>query len=316
MKNIVFKVFVSIILITILIFGILSGFDLVQLQKKTLKIVSIICLCSMIYCFIVGEITRNNSQMDKLWSILPIAYAWVIAGMGHMKPRLIIMAVLITVWGLRLTINFARKGAYSIKFWQGEEDYRWKVLRDNPIFKNHKIRWALFDLLFISIFQNAIVLAITLPMLAVMCSNKSLFYVDYIAAALTAFFIIYETIADEQQMRFQNKKWDMIKSGMKLEELPYPYSKGFNTTGLWKYSRHPNYISEQMIWVSLYIFVLGAGMLKYHAFNWSLIGAVLLIFIFMGSSVMAEAITSEKYPEYKDYQKRVFKYLPIRRYNK
>ena len=49
--------------------------------------------------------------MDKLWSLLPIAYTWVIAAMGGMKIRLVIIAVIVSLWGLRLTYNFAKKGA-------------------------------------------------------------------------------------------------------------------------------------------------------------------------------------------------------------
>lgn len=63
------------------------------------------------------------------------------------------MAVLATLWGMRLTFNFARKGAYSIKFWTGEEDYRWKVLRERKEFQP-RWKWALFDLLFISVYQK------------------------------------------------------------------------------------------------------------------------------------------------------------------
>ena len=98
-------------------------------QLDTLKILGIITACSWLYCFAVGELTSNNSQMDKLWSLLPIAYVWVVAVRGGLTPRLIVMAVLVTLWGARLTFNFARKGAYRLKFWEGEEDYRWQVLR-------------------------------------------------------------------------------------------------------------------------------------------------------------------------------------------
>ena len=72
-----------------------NGFDLLTAtQIKTLEVLGIICGASAAYCFIAGEISRNNSQMDKLWSVLPIAYVWVIAGMGGMKPRLIIIFIL------------------------------------------------------------------------------------------------------------------------------------------------------------------------------------------------------------------------------
>ena len=79
----------------------------------------------------------------------------------------VIYAILVSFWGIRLTINFARKGAYSIKFWAGEEDYRWKILRAKKPLDN-KFLWALFDFFFISIYQNVLVLAICLPSFASM----------------------------------------------------------------------------------------------------------------------------------------------------
>ena len=220
---------------------VLGGFELTNLQIETLNILMIVCGISMAYCFIVGELSGNNSQMDKLWSILPIAYAWIVAVKGSMHfPRLIVMALLITVWGVRLTINFAKKGAYSFKFWAGEEDYRWIVLRKDPKL-NKRWKWALFDLLFISVFQNALVLAITLPLLAVMESAVVFNIFDGLIAVLLLGFIILETIADRQQMSFQTKKYSLLKEGKSLKDLPEPYNLGFNTQGLWGRSRHPNY---------------------------------------------------------------------------
>ena len=67
--------------------------------------------------------------MDKLWSLLPIAYTWVVTVKAGFNVRLLVIAIIVTFWGVRLTFNFARKGAYSIKFWTGVEDYRWVVLR-------------------------------------------------------------------------------------------------------------------------------------------------------------------------------------------
>jgi steroid 5-alpha reductase family enzyme len=93
------------------------------------------------YCFIVGELTRNNSQVDKLWSIVPIYYVWHMAAVGGFTDRMVLMAVLVTIWGVRLTYNFARRGAYTWKFWAGEEDYRWEILRKRPGFSN-KVIWA------------------------------------------------------------------------------------------------------------------------------------------------------------------------------
>lgn len=283
-----------------------------QIQIDTMIILGIICACSVIYCFVVGEITNNNSQMDKLWSILPEIYAWVVAVKGNMNPRLVVMAILATVWGVRLTYNFAKKGAYSIKFWAGEEDYRWIILRENKFFKPHW-KWALFNLFFISIFQNVLILLTTLPSVAAMTSTKGFNYFDIVAIVYMAGAITLETIADKQQWDFQNTKYKLLGEGKKLDELPHPYNKGFNTTGLWNYSRHPNYLGEQSTWVGFYLFSVAAGA---GIFNWSVIGVILLIILFIGSSIFAENISSSKYPEYKNYKKKVCRYLLLRKYNK
>ncbi len=292
---------------------VLGGFGFSDLQFDTLILLAIICGISMAYCFIVGELTGNNSQMDKLWSVLPIIYAWVITFKSGMNLRLVVMTILITIWGARLTFNFAKKGAYSLKFWSGEEDYRWVVLREDPNL-NKKWKWALFDLFFISIYQNALVLAITLPLLAVMESTASFNLLDILVAALLLGFIILETIADKQQMSFHTTKNRMLKEGKNLEELPSPYNKGFNTQGLWSRSRHPNYFSEQSIWFVLYLFTISAGVTTYFFFNWTLVGSMFLILLFIGSSKFSEGISLSKYSEYEKYVGQVSKYLPIRKY--
>lgn len=280
------------------------------LQIETLKTIGIVAGCSALLCFTLGEITRNNSQVDKIWSLLPIVYCWIIAAKGGMHPRLVVMAVLATLWGLRLTYNFARKGAYKLRFWEGEEDYRWEKVRALPFLQNRGV-WMAFDLFFISGYQNALILMLTFPALVSMGSSAPFGVMDAVASVLMFGFILYETIADEQQWAFQTKKWSMIKSGKKLEELPAPYNKGFNTIGLWSVSRHPNYMAEQAIWVSLYLFSIGAGV---GIINWSMIGALLLIVLFTASTNLVEGISSDKYPEYTNYCKKVNKFFPGRAY--
>ena len=316
MKRTIDTILTSLVVITLIILGLVfNPITLSEVQKETLIILLIICGSSALYCFVVGEITRNNSQMDKLWSILPIAYGWVIAAKSGMNPRQVIYAILVTLWGIRLTFNFARKGAYSIKFWAGEEDYRWIILRSKGAFQNRFV-WALFNLFFISIYQNALVLAICLPSFAGMDSAATLGVFDYIAFAGAAFFLLIEAIADEQQMFFHTTKRNMLKEGKSLEELPAPFNKGFNTLGLWAYSRHPNYLGEQGFWLMLYFVVIGAGAATYNFFSWSAIGPLLLVLIFLGSSNLQEGISSGKYSEYPNYIGRVSKYIPFRKYEK
>ncbi|MES2513916.1 MAG: DUF1295 domain-containing protein, partial [Bacteroidota bacterium] len=100
---------------------------LTALQKETLQHLLFGALAVSLMCYAVSEITGNCSQVDKIWSIVPVFYAWYMAYKGLFDERLVLMAILVTIWGIRLTYNFSRRGAYKLKFWTGEEDYRWEV---------------------------------------------------------------------------------------------------------------------------------------------------------------------------------------------
>jgi steroid 5-alpha reductase family enzyme len=259
-------------------------------------------------CFVVSSITDNYSQVDKLWSIMPIPYVWIIAAYADYNARLVLMAILVTVWGVRLSLNFARRGGYSIKFWTGEEDYRWSILRAKPGFEK-KWKWMLFNLIFISAYQMGLVLLTTLPALRVLDSNIPLGLFDVVIAVLILGFIYIEYLADEQQYIYQTEKYKQRRHG---NVAPF-YKIGFVHTGLWAYMRHPNYMAEQAVWIAFYFFsVVATG----YWINWTITGGLLLVLLFKGSSDFSESISEEKYPEYKNYQKSVGRFLPFkRRYN-
>ena len=198
-----------------------------------------------------------------------------------------------------------------LKFWTGEEDYRWSIVRSRPIFR-HKLAWTLFDLFFISLYQNLLVLGITLPSLAAMESTAAFGAWDIAATVLAVLFLALETVADEYQWRFHQTKKKLLSEG---KALPKPYDLGFNTTGPWSRMRHPNYLGEQGIWLSLYLFAIGAGVASRGFFHWSAAGPLLLILLFMGSSALSESISSKKYPRYKDYIEQVRKYIPVRKFD-
>ena len=75
-------------------------------------------VCVLVW--IASVITHDHSWVDRIWSVIPVVYVWIFASAaGLANFRLDIMAALVTVWGARLTFNFARKGGYT-----GVEDYR------------------------------------------------------------------------------------------------------------------------------------------------------------------------------------------------
>jgi steroid 5-alpha reductase family enzyme len=254
-------------------------------------------------CFLVSELTRNYSQVDKLWSLLPIIYS-IVTLVSFSSPRIWIMCILVTLWGLRLSYNFHRKGGYNLIPWKGEEDYRWTILRQNPVLKG-RIRFGLFNLLFISFYQNFLIMLFSTPLLMAAKYNDSpLNWLDILAASLMLLFLVIETVADNQLYRFQT-----IKKKMTATEVLYPASlkNGFMSEGLWRYVRHPNFVSEQAIWISFYLFsTASSGQLL----NWTLAGSLLLVLLFLGSSEMTERISSNKYPAYAGYKKAVPRFLP------
>jgi len=298
----------SLLVTTLLVVPIITyyfGTPLTDFQVAALKSVLYVNVGVIAYCFVVGELTGNNSQVDKLWSLIPIVYAWIIADYGGYSPRLVIMTTLVALWGIRLTYNFSRHGAFTLKFWEGNEDYRWQILRDKKEFQP-KWKWTLFNLFFISGYQNILILLFTLPILVALQFNDTpLGIMDAVAATLMLFFIIFETIADNQHWKYQSKKHQMIKDN---EPLTGDYQKGFLDKGLWAFSRHPNYFAEQGVWISFYLFSVAASG---QWLNWSISGCLLLVVLFQGSSEFSEEISAGKYPKYKDYQARVRRFLPI-----
>lgn len=272
-----------------------------DLQWLLLKSTYSVCLGFAGLCFIVSTITGNHSQVDKVWSILPVVYGWMVYAEVP-DTRILLMAILITMWGIRLTYNFWRRGGYSWKFWTGEEDYRWEVLRAKPEFRA-TWKWTLFNLLFISFYQMSLIWMMTIPIIKSV-EGSGLIWSDYLLAALALGLIVFELVADQQQWDYQNEKYRQKAQGESLEPK---YKRGFVHDGLWGLMRHPNYFAEQSFWVVIYLFSVSA---TGNWINWSIAGCLLLILLFKGSSDFSEEISASKYPEYKTYQKEVPRFLP------
>lgn len=202
-----------------------------------------LCHAIALLTFVASTATGDLSQVDRLWSILPALYAWMV--LPVVDARTTLMACLATAWSARLTYNFHRRGGYGAwpRVWRGEEDYRWGVLRSGALGG----RWlapladarimAVFNAVFISLFQNYLLLYIASPSLFVwsmatgaacchadgggggggMASHSGtgraavppsmpLNVVDCIASVLFVASLAGETVADNQQRAFQNGK--------------------------------------------------------------------------------------------------------------
>ena len=147
----------------------------------------------------------------------------------------------------------------------------------------------------------------TLPtIVALQYSETPLGPLDFFAAALMVLMLVIETVADQQQWRYQRDKKAQIEAG---QQQTGDYARGFLNTGLWAWSRHPNYFAEQGAWIAFYLFsVAASGQL----INWSISGSILLVILFRSSSNFSEEISAGKYPNYALYQKTVPRFIGLK----
>jgi len=269
-------------------------------SANMLLVVSLCALGYALEAFLFGFITKDYSWIDRLYSMLPVFFAWYyayrsIADNGAGALAVCVAAVLVTLWGIRLTFNFARKGGYK-----GLEDYRWIYLRKkitNPVL------WQLFNFSFIALVQSGLFVLFTFPVYSLTFINaESLPVIFWVLAAVGLILICMEFVSDQQQWNFHLAK----KAAADKKDYPSKYSidvnNGFLSKGLFALSRHPNYFCELGFWwiIWLIAFSLYGNPITSGGF-----GPVALTLIFTGSTILTESITSSKYPEYKNYKKRV-----------
>lgn len=261
---------------------------------------------------IVSEINKNYSQVDRMWSILPSIYNIHYAVYAHLAgldtTRIGAVALASSIWSTRLTYNYFRRGGYSV----GSEDYRWAIVKD---YVGPTVMF-IFNIIFISLAQSLLLCAVTMPSYVMLLSER---LVD--AAALPAWtagdIIAFSTmlglvgltaVGDQQQWAFQNAKYKYretgkVDQGFKRDEL----ERGFNTTGLFAYSRKPHYATEQAHWGVLYAWSCITSGTWY---NWTGIGFAGYLALFQASTWLTELLSEQKYPEYRDYRRQVGKFIP------
>lgn len=250
----------------------------------------LVTLCAGVIAvtWLLSVLTREYSWVDRIWSIVPPVYVGIVAHASSWSDhRLNLMLALTAAWGARLTFNYARKGGYA----PGGEDYRWAILRD----RLGPIGFQLFNATFIAPYQNLLLLLIALPAWVAASHPRPLGPADLALAAAFVALLAGEFIADQQQWNFHQQKRARAARGE-------PEPKGFVDTGLWAWSRHPNFVCELGQWWVVYLFSVAAGAGWLHV---GLVGPVLLTLLFHGSTWFTESITAAKYPLYADYQRRV-----------
>lgn len=245
-----------------------------------------LCLVWSALIWVLSIVTREYSWIDRSWSVCPFIYCLMVAwDAGFQNPRVILMTVLIGLWSFRLTYNFARKGGYA----PGGEDYRWKITQE----KMSPFVFQVLNITFVAPGQMLIIWAFTSPIFqAWQTAEVPLGTLDLIISAFFLLFLAGETVADEQMWSFQQNKKKLMARG---ETVDPP----FLASGLYRFSRHPNYFCDMGLWCTFYFFGVAATGEWLH---WSGLGFIALCLIFAGSIPLTESISASKYPTYRDYQ--------------
>jgi len=292
------------------------------LEKKdegyAICLVTWLCIVFAFYSLVWSIIGQNCSKVDQIWSITPWLYCWLFylhdlwVHNGKDNAKLLLICICTTTWGLRLTFNFWMKGGYG-NLIVHEEDYRWPILRK---FINNSFLFFIFNVTFIAGYQNLLLLLIALPTYYAGLSHGSSDKIDsnkdYMVALAFFVFLAFESLADLQHWNFHAKKSKAkaaaAASSNYIEQDP-DVRDGFFQSGLFKYSRHPNYFCEQSMWVCVYLFSINLNSWS-DCVNVSILGPILLILLFQGSMMFGEHISCGKYPQYKAYQARTSQCFP------
>ena len=230
-------------------------------------------ITATLFVFLFSNIHKNSSIYDPFWHVAPIPIVFYIANQSplpDLQLNLVLSAFLF--WALRLTYNWYLN-------WTNldHEDFRYIDLKDNN-------RFIAFinDLFGIHLIPTLIVNVSLYPIYeALMSSNLSnLIYIGFILIILA---VVIQYISDTQMRKFKSNENNFGKT------MKY---------GLWKYSRHPNYLGEVSFWFGIYIFALASGSTSIWLLACPMVMLALFVFI---SCPMMDNRSLKKRPDYKEY---------------
>jgi steroid 5-alpha reductase family enzyme len=236
--------------------------------------------------FALSMAVGNSSLYDPYWSVAPpvIAAGWLVVAPAGTPGRQSLVLLLITVWAIRLTANWAVG-------WHGlsHEDWRYVQLRGET---RGRLPWWLLSLTGIQLMPTFMVFAGMLSVWPALVGNRALNVIDALALIVTGGAIVVEALADVQLRRFTG---DPANRGRVAE------------VGLWRWSRHPNYLGEITFWWGLWLFGVAAA----PDWWWTAVGPIAMVALFVFVSVpLMEQRSLQRRPDYAEYAQRVPALLP------
>jgi steroid 5-alpha reductase family enzyme len=234
--------------------------------------------------WLVSLAVRDASIVDIAWGPAFVAIAVVAYRIGDGAPaRGRLLLALVALWGLRL-------GGYLA--WRNlgrGEDFRYRRMREH-----WGARFAWVSLFTVFLLQAALAWVVSLPIQLAMASPipARLGWLDAAGAAVFAIGFLFESLGDLQLARF---KADPANAGTVLD------------SGLWGWTRHPNYFGDFLVWWGLFLIALATP----RGYG-SLIGPLLMSWLLMRVSgvPMLERALRRKRPGYDDYRRRVPAFFP------
>lgn len=224
---------------------------------------------------------RDVSIVDSLWSVMFVAvaatYLWVLPQSG---PRANLVLLLTLLWALRLSIYITWRN------WGEAEDRRYQAIR-----ANNQPNFELKSLYIVFLLQAVIAWIVSLPLFGAIASSAPLGPLDYLGIGIWMLGMLFEAGGDYQLSRFRA---DPASRGQVMD------------SGLWRYTRHPNYFGNACIWWGFGVIALSAGAW------WALLSPVLMTILLLkvsGVSLLEQDI-GERRPGYADYARRTSAFLP------
>jgi len=240
-------------------------------------------LASALVIFVWSTALDNGSMFDAWWSVLPPAAAvWLAAQhvVGVPGLRIVLVLVVVGVWAVRLTANWARD-------WPGLDHEDWRYL--DMYTNGPKVAVSLFG---VHLFPCVIVFLGSIALVpALVWGTDPVGALDWVAFALGLLAALLEFVADEQMRRFRKVK----QPGQVMDR------------GLWAWSRHPNYFGELCFWCALFLFALAADL----AWWWTVVGPLAMTAMFVFASIpMLDRRSAERRPEFAAYAARTPALVP------
>ena len=238
----------------------------------------------MTLLWLVSLVLKNSSIVDIFWGTEPVITTWVaflFTPEGFLTRKLL-LNVLVTIWGLRLSLHILRRN------WGKPEDFRYQAWRReaSPV-------WWWYSFLKVFFLQGVILWILAAPLLAAQISSQPdhLIWLDYLATMFWLIGFFFETTGDWQLARF---KANPANKGKVLD------------SGVWRYTRHPNYFGDATQWWAYYLIALAAG-------NWwTIFSPIIMTTLLMrvsGVTLLEKTLKEEK-PGYKEYVETTSEFIP------